>query len=209
MPEITKDENADNDFTITGLEKCESLWLSLAGFSINLTRTDEGVAVDIYAKGREDDDALAGTYAFDQEVNCSECDEPSTHVETHGASTTPVCNDHCSQAEGEPCSENPSNPESPLYPPEEKGDDEVIMGRRWSYDECEKADLEADGHEHKTFFVFTDHRTGETFEVEGCDDAVANHIYERLNHECDHSDCCEVDVGCSHGDEPERDESRD
>ena len=43
-------------------------WFTLKGFSIRLVGTDDGVVVNIYANGREMDDALATAQAFDSEV---------------------------------------------------------------------------------------------------------------------------------------------
>jgi hypothetical protein len=43
-------------------------WFTLKGFSIRLVGTDDGVVVNIYANGREMDDALAIAQAFDSEV---------------------------------------------------------------------------------------------------------------------------------------------
>jgi len=45
----------------------ENMWVTVKGFSIRIHATDEGVIVDIYANGREDEDAIAATYAFDNE----------------------------------------------------------------------------------------------------------------------------------------------
>jgi hypothetical protein len=43
-------------------------WLELKGFSIRVNSTDEGVVVDVYEKGKEDQDCIASTYAFDSEL---------------------------------------------------------------------------------------------------------------------------------------------
>ena len=43
-------------------------WFTLKGFAIRVHGTDEGVVVDIYANGREDEDAIASAYAFDAET---------------------------------------------------------------------------------------------------------------------------------------------
>jgi len=51
----------DKDYTLVD----EGMWLTVKGFSIRIKATDEGVVVDIYANGREDEDALATAYAFD------------------------------------------------------------------------------------------------------------------------------------------------
>ena len=49
-------------------KELKSTWISVKGFSVYIRPTDEGVVVDIYKKGTEDDDAIAGAYAFDQEL---------------------------------------------------------------------------------------------------------------------------------------------
>lgn len=42
-----------------------SCWITVDNISVYIVRTDEGVVVDLYPKGREaEDPALAGTYAF-------------------------------------------------------------------------------------------------------------------------------------------------
>lgn len=46
----------------------ESTWIGVKDFSIYIVKTDEGVVVDIYARGYEDCESLASTYAFDAEV---------------------------------------------------------------------------------------------------------------------------------------------
>lgn len=43
-------------------------WIELKQFSIRVHETDEGVVVDVYALGCEDDDCIATTYAFDAEA---------------------------------------------------------------------------------------------------------------------------------------------
>jgi hypothetical protein len=59
-----KDLNDDEgDYILTG-ERC---WITVKKLSICIRTTDEGVVVDIYPFGREDEDAIASTYAFDDE----------------------------------------------------------------------------------------------------------------------------------------------
>ena len=43
-------------------------WVSVKGFSIYIVKTDEGVVVDVYAKGYEDCDTIGSTYARDDEA---------------------------------------------------------------------------------------------------------------------------------------------
>ena len=46
----------------------ENMWVTVKVFSIRIQAADEGVTVDIYANGREDEDAIAATYALCEEV---------------------------------------------------------------------------------------------------------------------------------------------
>lgn len=43
-------------------------WFAVKNFSVRIHSTDEGVIVDVWAKGREGEDLIAATYAFDAEV---------------------------------------------------------------------------------------------------------------------------------------------
>lgn len=58
----------DKDYTLAE----GAAWLTVKGFSIRIRATDEGVIADIYAKGREDEPCIAGTYAFDHELDTLE-----------------------------------------------------------------------------------------------------------------------------------------
>ena len=46
----------------------ENMWVTVKGFSVRIHATDEGVVVDIYKNGHEDEDAIAATYAFDNDL---------------------------------------------------------------------------------------------------------------------------------------------
>lgn len=46
----------------------ETTWITVDHFSVYIKRTSEGVAVDIYAKGFEDCNALAECYALHEDV---------------------------------------------------------------------------------------------------------------------------------------------
>lgn len=48
--------------------KAESTWITVDDFSIYIKRTEEGVAVDIYAREYEDCNALASCYALHEDV---------------------------------------------------------------------------------------------------------------------------------------------
>ena len=49
-----------------------SVWITVDNISVYIVRTDEGVSVDLYAKGREEDESLAGTWALHQEAATEE-----------------------------------------------------------------------------------------------------------------------------------------
>lgn len=61
---ILLDGNKDCEMT----PEARSVWIGIKDFSIYIVRTDEGVVVDIFARGHEDDGSLASTYVFDQEA---------------------------------------------------------------------------------------------------------------------------------------------
>jgi hypothetical protein len=46
----------------------DGAWFTIRGFAVRVYGTDEGVVVDIYADGREYNDAIASTYAHDSEL---------------------------------------------------------------------------------------------------------------------------------------------
>lgn len=43
-------------------------WFEVKNFAIRIHATDEGVAVDIYRNGNEDESAISSCYAFDYEA---------------------------------------------------------------------------------------------------------------------------------------------
>ena len=43
-------------------------WFEVKDFAVRIHSTDEGVAVDIYKNGSEDEDSIASCYAFDSEL---------------------------------------------------------------------------------------------------------------------------------------------
>ena len=55
-------------------DDCDSLWITINNISVYLKRTDEGVAVSLYPKGREMDDEIIGTWALFSEAEYE--DEP-------------------------------------------------------------------------------------------------------------------------------------
>lgn len=54
----------DTDYILTE----GAAWFSVSGFAIRIHTTDEGVAVDIYKDGKENENAIAGSYAFFSEL---------------------------------------------------------------------------------------------------------------------------------------------
>jgi len=46
----------------------DSVWITVDKFSVYVRRTDEGIAVDIFALCHENEEALASTYAFTEEA---------------------------------------------------------------------------------------------------------------------------------------------
>jgi len=46
-------------------------WFEVENISIRIHKTDEGVVVDLYPKGREDEDAVASTYMYFSEADDS------------------------------------------------------------------------------------------------------------------------------------------
>jgi hypothetical protein len=66
-PLITAESIPNRDY-VADLDKNESLWLTVGLASLHIKRTDEGIVVDIWAKGAEDEEPIASTYAFDSEL---------------------------------------------------------------------------------------------------------------------------------------------
>ena len=56
-------ELVDGDYLLAD----DAAWFTVKDFSVRIKGTDEGVVVDIYELGREDDDPIASTYALDNE----------------------------------------------------------------------------------------------------------------------------------------------
>lgn len=68
------DKNAGSDYT---LKRGEKVWLTVKErFSISVHETDEGVVVDIFARGHEDEGSIGSAYAFDNETICDCPDHP-------------------------------------------------------------------------------------------------------------------------------------
>jgi arginine repressor len=78
----------DVDYTLTTV----STWITVKDMSIHIVKTDEGVVVDIYALGHEDDQnaLLASCYAFDEDAAeaAEECGHEEEHEEEAGPAVT-------------------------------------------------------------------------------------------------------------------------
>ena len=55
-----------SDYLLKPVEN--SVWITIDNISVYLRRTDEGVAVSLYPKGREMDDEIVGTWALFSEA---------------------------------------------------------------------------------------------------------------------------------------------
>ena len=53
----------------------ESAWVKVKEFAIHISKTDEGVVVDVYADRYEDCDALVSTQAFDADAKAMQEEE--------------------------------------------------------------------------------------------------------------------------------------
>lgn len=60
MPALTV--NNDNDYTLN--KDQVSVWVTVDNLSVYITRTDEGVVVDIYPQGQETDECISSATAF-------------------------------------------------------------------------------------------------------------------------------------------------
>ena len=45
-----------------------SCWITVDNISVYIVRTDEGVSVDLFPRGREGDESIAGTWVLHQEA---------------------------------------------------------------------------------------------------------------------------------------------
>lgn len=68
---------SDGDYTLSQ----GKAWIEVGPYAIRIEKTDEGVVVDVYANGHENDTEIASCYAFDNEIDdlldeceCEKCD---------------------------------------------------------------------------------------------------------------------------------------
>lgn len=65
MPKrTTLDEETDAEMSVAA----ESTWIGVNDFSVYIKKTEEGVVVDIYARGYEDCNSLSSCYALNEDV---------------------------------------------------------------------------------------------------------------------------------------------
>jgi len=55
---------SDGDYTLLD----GAAWLKVGGFAVRIKKDDEGVIVDVYKDGREDEESIVSCYAFDSEL---------------------------------------------------------------------------------------------------------------------------------------------
>ena len=67
---LIKEASSDNDYFLPDDEI--SCWITVKNLSVYIVRTDEGVSVDIFAKGAEAGESIAGTWALDTEADDDE-----------------------------------------------------------------------------------------------------------------------------------------
>lgn len=54
----------DADYVLTD----GAAWLTVGLFAVRVRKTDEGIACDIYADGRENDNAISSCWALDADI---------------------------------------------------------------------------------------------------------------------------------------------
>lgn len=77
------------DFVFKGARN-SSIWITVENISVYVKRADEGVIVDLYKKGNEDDESLAGTYLEYNEA-MDACDTCGCELDEHGFCTDETC----------------------------------------------------------------------------------------------------------------------
>lgn len=61
---VRLDEETDAEMS----SAAESTWVGVDDFSVYIKKTDEGIVVDIYARGLEDCNSLSSCYAYHEDV---------------------------------------------------------------------------------------------------------------------------------------------
>lgn len=67
---ILYNDGDEGDWTLDNTAR--SVWITVDNISVYIVRNDDGVSVDLFAKGRENDGSLAGTWALAQEAATEE-----------------------------------------------------------------------------------------------------------------------------------------
>jgi hypothetical protein len=67
---IKEQDNSDTDYILN--PDYPSCWITVDNVSVYIQRTDEGVIVDLYAKGQECGELLTSTYASFEEAKANE-----------------------------------------------------------------------------------------------------------------------------------------
>lgn len=76
---LTCDEPGETDFTLKpGVLSC---WITVDGFSVYLKRTDEGVVVDVFALGCDDENPIGSTYAFHDDAEAALCEHECVKID--------------------------------------------------------------------------------------------------------------------------------
>lgn len=75
---LNRDDNSDSDYTL--VPEQSSVWVTVDNISVYISRNDEGVVVDLFAKGGEDRPPMGSTWATfaeadpaDDEFRCAGC----------------------------------------------------------------------------------------------------------------------------------------
>lgn len=58
--------------TVAEIIDQKTVHVSIGGFSVSITKTDEGVVADIWERGFEGTEPLESTYSFDSELQATE-----------------------------------------------------------------------------------------------------------------------------------------
>lgn len=75
---------SDTDYELK--EDQNSVWITVDNISVYIRRTDEGVSVGLYPKGREMDDEICGTWCLfteAEEPECSGCGRTESQCSSH------------------------------------------------------------------------------------------------------------------------------
>ena len=71
--------DSDTDYTLP--DNARSVWVSVKGHSVYINPTDEGVVVDIYAKGAAIGGSVASAYAFDSDSESAFCEDKGIDID--------------------------------------------------------------------------------------------------------------------------------